>query len=166
MTPLLPALPDDARVWLFAFDGPAADVLPSVRAWLPSWTSHGRPVTADVAVVHDAVLAVGAMISAAELNAGVSGCGVDAMHHAVEAAAASAGRAILPTLLINWQDSAGHWQCSGRPAFRRAIADGTAGPSTPVLDLTLSTVDTLRRIGVVRPAGEAWTKHLFGRAAV
>lgn len=165
MTPILAPLPDDARVWLFAFDGPAGDVLPAVRAWLPSWTSHGRPVTAEAEVVHDAVLAVGAMISTAELNAGVSGCGVDAMQHAVESAAAGVGRALLPALLVVWQDGDGAWQASGRPAFRRAITDGAAEASTPVLDLTATTVGALRHTGVVHPAAEAWTGRLFGLAA-
>ena len=162
---ILPTLPDDARLWLFAFDGPADGVLPAVRAWLPSWASHGRPVTADAALVHDRVLAVGAMISTAELNAGVSGCGVDAMQHAVEAAAAGAGRALLPALLIGWQDRDGAWQASGRPAFRRAVADGAVGPATLVLDLTATTVGALRETGVVRPAAEAWTGRLFGLVA-
>ncbi len=163
---IFPSLADDARVWLFAFDGSAADVLPAVEAWLPSWTSHGRPVRAEAAVVHDAVLAVGAAITPEDFNAGISGCGVDAMQHAVEAAAGSAGRALLPALLVAWQAPDGRWQTGGRPAFRRALASGEAGPSTPVLDLTATSVGALRRDGVVRPAGEAWTARPFGLVPV
>jgi len=161
LTPLDP-LPDDARLWLFALDGPADEVLPAVLAWLPSWTSHGRPVRAGATVAHDTVLAVGAAISPEELNAGISGCGVDAMQHAVEDAARAAGRALLPALLITWEDADGRWQSGGRPAFRRAIAGGDVGPATRVLDLTPTTVGALRHDGVVRPAGEAWTGRLFG----
>ena len=162
MTPFFPTLPDDARLWLFAFDGPAADVRPAVDGWLPSWASHGRPVRAEAALVHDTVLAVGAAITPDELNAGVSGCGIDAMQHAVETAAARAGRALLPALLVTWQDREGQWQSGGRPAFRRAVASGEAGPDTPVLDLTATTVGALRRDGVIRPAGQAWTARPFG----
>lgn len=163
MTPLLPSLPDDARLWLFAFDGPADDVLPAVRGWLPSWTSHGRPVHADAAVVHDTVLAVGAAITPAELNAGISGCGVDAMQHAVEEAARASSRALLPALLITWMGADGWWRTGGRPSFRRAAASGDVGPATPVLDLTATTLGALRRDGIARPAGEAWTGRLLGQ---
>lgn len=161
---MLNALPDDARLWLFAFDGPAAGLVPAVRDWLPSWTSHGRPVRAEAQLAHETVLAVGAVIAPEELNAGISGCGVDAMQHAVERAAADAGRALLPSLLITWQSADGAWHTSGRPAFRRAVAGGEVAPTTPVLDLTPTTLAALRRDGVVRPAGTAWTGRLFGLA--
>ena len=86
------SLPDRARVWLFAASGPLSpDVLGAVRAFLPTWASHGRPVTAEADVLAERVLAVAALISPEEMNAGVSGCGIDAMTHAVESAFAEAG---------------------------------------------------------------------------
>lgn len=160
--PMLSALPDAARVWLFVLDGPVADVLPAVRAWLPRWQSHGRPVTAAAEAVAERVLAVGAVISPEEVNAGVSGCGIDAMRHAVEAAVSSAHRGLVPALDVVWVDAEGAWHADPRPAFRQHIARGTVGPATLVVDVTAETVGALRAGGALRPAAEAWTGRVFG----
>lgn len=160
----LAPLPDAARVWLFAFDGPAEAVLPALGAWLPSWASHGRPVAAAAEAVAERVLAVGAVISPEEMNAGVSGCGIDAMRHAVEAAVEAAGLALVPALSVTYGDAAGAWQTAARPAFRRLAREGAVGPSTPVVDVTHETVGALRAHGAVRPAAEAWTGRAFGLA--
>ncbi len=164
MTDTLSPLPDAARVWLFALDGPAEAVLPAVASWLPSWASHGRPVEARAEAVAERVLAVGAVISPEEINAGVSGCGIDTMRHAVDAAVASAGRALAPALSVTFREADGAWQTASRPTFRRLVAEGAVLAGTPVVDVTPETVGALRAVGAVRPAAEAWTGRAFGLA--
>lgn len=161
---MLASLPDAARVWLFALDGSAGAVLPAVQAWLPSWASHGRPVTAAAEAVSEHVLAVGAVLSADELNAGVSGCGIDAMRHHVDAAVAGAGQALVPALSILYRDAAGAWQAVPRPVFRRLARAGAIHAQTLVVDVTADTVGGLRAHGAVRPAADAWTGRAFGLA--
>lgn len=165
MPDVLAPLPDAARVWLFALDGPADSALPAVAAWLPSWTSHGRPVAARAEVVAERVLAVGAVISPEELNAGVSGCGIDAMRHAVEQAIAQAGLTLTPALSVTYCDAGGAWQTVARPAFRQQVASGAVTPATLVADVTPDTVGALRADGAVRPAADAWTGRVFGLAS-
>ena len=167
---MLHPLPDAARVWLFpldrTLDDAAADRLRQrLAAWLPSWASHGRPVQAEAEVLAGRALAVGAVISEADLNAGVSGCGIDAMERAVAAALDAEGVARAPALGVTYRDDAGEWATVARPAFRRLAREGAVGPETPVLDGTAETVRALRRHGVERPAGEAWTGRAFRLAA-
>ncbi len=162
----LPRLDGAARLWLVpldrTLDAHAAHALQrSVADWLPSWQSHGRPVRAQAAVLADRVLAVGAAISEADLNAGVSGCGIDAMERAVAQALDTHGIGRAPALGVTWRDADGAWQSAPRPAFRRLVRAGEAGPDTPILDTTAATVGALRAHGAERPAGETWAARAF-----
>ena len=130
-------LPDAARLWLFAFDGDPSPLLPDVRAFCRAWTSHGRPVTAAADVLAGRVLAVAAVLTEAEANAGVSGCGIDAMQHAVETAAVARrarAHARARRHLPRRRGRVGGHGAPGlpRPRGRRR---GSA-PQTRVLDLT------------------------------
>jgi len=157
-------LPPSARLWLFALDGPVPEaLLADVRAFCAGWTSHGRTVAAAADVLAEVVVAVAAQISDAEVNAGVSGCGIDAMQHAVEGAAARYDRALAPALAVTVRDAEGTWRTVPRPAFRRLVRDGEAGPETRVLDLTPATLGALTAAGgVERAAAEAWHGVSFG----
>lgn len=162
MSPL-DRLPPSARVWLFALDGDVPDgLLADVHAFCAQWASHGRPVPATADVLSGRVVAVAAQLSDAEVNAGVSGCGIDAMQHAVEAAAGRHGRALVPALSVVYRDDVGAWQTAARPAFRRLVASGEAGPETRVLDLTPATLRTLRAAGgAEQRAGDTWHAVAF-----
>ena len=167
---MLDPLPDAARVWLFpldqTLDSAKAEALRQRLAdWLPSWTSHGRPVQARAEVLAGRALAVGAVISEADLNAGVSGCGIDAMERAVADALDAAGLALAPALAVTFRDEGGAWQTVARPAFRRLVRDGAAGAETPLLDVTASTAGELRQRGAERPAGRTWAAQAFALAA-
>ena len=166
---MLDSLPDAARVWLFPLDRTLAtaeaDALrQSVADWLPSWQSHGRPVQAEAAVLAGRALTVGAVISETDLNAGVSGCGIDSMERAVAAALDAHALELASPLAVTFRDASGDWQNAPRPAFRRLTKSGEAGPETPVLDVTATTVGELRADGVERPAGETWAARAFALA--
>lgn len=164
---LLAPLPNAARLWLFAAtrdlaDGEAADLLTRVRAFVTGWTSHGRPVPAAAEGLHGRLLAVGALLAEDAVNAGVSGCGIDSLQHAVAAAAEAGGFAWLPPLDVLYRDAAGTMQAVSRAAFRRLARAGAVTSATPVLDLTLPTVGALRAGGVERPAAQSWHGRAFG----
>ncbi|HEX8385048.1 MAG TPA: hypothetical protein VF576_02635 [Rubricoccaceae bacterium] len=164
----LDRLPPTARLWLFTLDGAVPDaLLDDVRAFCAGWSSHGRPVQAVADGLTGHVLAVAALISDAEFNAGVSGCGIDAMQRAVEAAADRHGLALAPALSVTYRDGSGAWQTVARPAFRRLVGNGEVGPETRVLDLTPGTLGELREAGgPERPAAESWHGPVFGLQAV
>lgn len=162
---VLDSLPDAARVWLFpldqTLDPDRADALRQrLATWLPTWQSHGRPVQAEAEILDGRVLAVGAVISEADLNAGVSGCGIDAMERTVASALEDAGVALAPALGVTVRADGG-WTTMPRPAFRRLVRSGQAGSETLLLDVTADTVGDLRERGVVRPAGETWAARAF-----
>lgn len=161
----LPQLSGAARLWLFALDrqpdGDAlANALADVQAWLPTWASHGRPVQAEAAALEGRVLAVGAAITPEEINAGVSGCGIDAMQHTVEAALERHGLALAPALSVTYHHGSS-WRTVPRPAFRQLVREGTADGTTRMLDLTLDTVGALRTHGLSRPAAQTWVARAF-----
>ena len=160
---MLDALPDSARVWLVALDGDApAALLADVRAFCDAWTSHGRPVAAAAdALAGGRVVAVAALISEADVNAGVSGCGIDAMQRAVETAAQAHDLAVAPALSVTYRGADG-WKTASRPAFRRLVRSGEVGAETRVLDLTPTALGALRAAGgAERAAGEAWHATAF-----
>ena len=166
---MLASLPDAARVWLFPLDRTLSDaeadaLRRSVAGWLPSWTSHQRPVQAEAEVLAGRALVVGAVISEADLNAGVSGCGIDKMERAVAKALDAHGLALASPLAVTVRDESGDWRSLPRPAFRRLTKSGEAGPETVVLDVTATTVGDLRAHGAERPAGETWAARAFALA--
>jgi hypothetical protein len=156
-------------VWLFAAERPFAAqewqaILDRVGHFTASWQSHGRPVGAAAEVLEDRVLAVAGLITPEDLNAGVSGCGIDAMTREVDAAAADAGCRWAGNLDVFYHDGES-WQLVTRGDFRRLVAAGEITLETAVLDLTAGTLGHLREAGVVRPAGEAWHAAAFWQEA-
>ncbi|MEM0963979.1 MAG: hypothetical protein AAGK21_15740 [Bacteroidota bacterium] len=161
----LPSLPDAARVWLFpldrTLDAAAAGALRQrVAGWLPGWRSHGRPVQAEADVVEGRVLVVGAVISEADLNAGVSGCGIDAMEHVVAESMTVTGVQLAPALDVSVLRD-GSWETMSRPAFRRLVRSEEVDAETVILDVTPQTAGDLRQGGIARPAGETWAARAF-----
>ncbi len=164
---MLDTLPDAARLWLFALDrqpDALANALADVQVWLPTWASHGRPVQAEAETLEGRVIAVGAVISPEEMNAGVSGCGIDSMQHAVESAMERHGLALASALSVT-VEAEGAWQTLPRPTFRQLVREGAADGTTRVLDLTLDTVGDLRQHGLARPAADTWAARAFRLAA-
>lgn len=156
-----PDLPADARLWVFTADRalstPEQERLrDAMTAFLAEWTSHGRPVLGDAAVLHDRFLVVGA-----HLGGGVSGCGIDSLVHAVEAMGDDLGIAWGDGLQVAFRDGDGAVQTLPRPAFRQLVREETVTAATPVFDTTLASVGDLRAGGLERPAGSAWHGRVF-----
>ena len=81
----MPSTPSPRPAYLAARHKRRPDaLLADVQAFCAGWTSHGRPVEARAAVLAGRVLAVAARITEADVERGVSGCGIDAMQHAAE----------------------------------------------------------------------------------
>jgi hypothetical protein len=158
-------LPDEARVWLFAAERAFEPkewrtILERVRHFIADWRSHGRPVASAAEVLEGRVLAVAGVITPDDLNAGVSGCGIDSMMRAAEGAALEAGCRWAGNLDVLYDDG-DSWRAVSRSEFRQLVAAGAITLDTPVIDLTPGTVGALRRVGVARPAGEAWHAAAF-----
>lgn len=167
---LFPDFPDDARLWLFATDRDLADshrgsVHEAMKTFALNWRSHGRPVVADAALIEGRVLAVVALLAEGEVNAGVSGCGIDSLQNAVDAVAKALDFEWASGLDVVYRDSTGAVQSVSRPSFRGLAQDGSVSATTPVFDLTLTTLGALRQDGVERPAHSSWHGRVFRFAA-
>ena len=158
---LFPDLPAAARLWVFTADRALASseqerLRDAMTSFLAEWASHGRPVLGEAAVLHDRFLVVGA-----HLGGGVSGCGIDSLVHAVEAAGDALGIAWGDGLQVAFRDDGGAVQTLPRSAFRRLAREGVVTATTPVFDATLATVGALREGGLERPAGSTWHGRVF-----
>ena len=166
---LNPSLPDNARIWLFAADraltpDEQAALLDRLRPFIAAWKSHGRPVPGDVGILFDRVLVVGAHLSEDDFNAGVSGCGIDSLTHAVESTAAKLGFDWAGALDVLYYDVDGTLQTVSRSEFRRLAEEGAVTSDTLVLDLTTTSAGELRTHEIQRRVADSWHGGLIPRA--
>ena len=87
------------------------------------------------------------------------------MEHAVSGALETHSVARAPALSVLYRDAEGAWQSLPRPAFRRLVRSGDAGPGTVLLDVTAATVGDLRHGGIERQARDTWAARAFALAA-
>ncbi|MEL7363729.1 MAG: hypothetical protein AAFN13_16755 [Bacteroidota bacterium] len=163
---MLASLPDSARAWFFTAGRQLAptertNLLESLSPFLREWQSHGRPVPAEATVLYDRFLIVGAHIDDDAPNAGVSGCGIDAMTHAVMNAAEAVGVAWVDGLQIAYAQPDGTPCVVSRRAFRALARDGIVDGATPVFVTTLTTVGAVRSQGLRQPASCTWHGRTF-----
>lgn len=166
---MLDSLSSAARLWLFATDrslgrDEAPQLLGTLRPFLDTWRSHGRTVPAEATVLERRVLAIAAEIDSQALNAGVSGCGIDAMMQAVRHTLADRALRQLDALTVIYRAS-DTWAAVSRSTFRTLAARGEVNAETLVLDLTLDTLGDLRTHGLARRAGQTWHARAFSLAA-
>ena len=162
MNDLFPTLPDHARLWIYAADRPLsaseqADLLQTLRGFLTSWVSHGRPVQGRADVRHDRFLLLAGEVPGGE----ISGCGIDASVHAVEAAGAQFGITWLSPLGVFFRDASGGVRSLPRATFRKLVRTGEVTAETSVFDFTITTLGDVRRGRFERPAGETWHALVF-----
>lgn len=162
-SPLFPDFPDEARLWIYAADRPLEaseqeTLTETLDRFLASWTSHARPVRGAAQLLHDRFLLVAATLAE---DAAISGCGIDASVHAIEAAADTVGVRWLSPLVVCYRDADGTIQHLPRGAFRKLVRAGTVTAGTPVFDVSLTTVGALREQGLERPAGAGWHARAF-----
>ncbi|MDQ7040823.1 MAG: hypothetical protein Q9M35_07765 [Rhodothermus sp.] len=159
---LFAALPDEARLWIFAADRPLTEteshtLLEALRPFLANWQAHGRPVYGQAVVLHGRFLLLAGHVP----DGAISGCSIDAAMRAVQAAGESLGITWMSPLVVFYRAADGTVQHASRSQFRRLIAEGKVTAETPVFDLSLTTVGALRQGGFEKPAGQSWHAHVF-----
>jgi hypothetical protein len=162
-SPLLPDLPDAARVWIH----PSATVLPDdtqaalldrLGAFVDEWRSHQQNVDGGVAVLYDRfVVVAGARTDGAD----PSGCAIDDATHAVDAAAEAQGVEWVPALHVLYRAADGRIAAVPRPTFQERAEAGAVTTETPVFDPSVTTLGAVRRGGFEQPAGQSWHADAF-----
>lgn len=160
-TSFLESLPDDSRVWIYGIDrdlsdGEVARITDELEAFFSDWSSHGRHVSGEAAVVDNRFVVIGAHIPSGD----ISGCGIDKSIRVLKSLSDEIG--------FGWDTSLNVFyaaddcvQMASRAEFRQAAADKSVSGSTPVYDLTAQTLGDLRRAGLLRPASESWHGGAF-----
>ena len=155
-------LPQDARVWIYSLDRPlekedALQLKKDLEPFLESWQSHGRPVQGGWQLQEDRFIFIGALIPEAE----ISGCGIDASVHAIEAFTQLHNYRLLTGLHLFYRDENGAIQFLDRAAFRKKVRAGMISASTPVFDTSITSMQDLKSSGFELPAGQSWHATVF-----
>lgn len=156
------ALPDDARLWLVAFDGPvdAQFLAPEMEALLGRWRHKGVQYHGTWTLLEDRILAVAEPTLAVQ----PSGCAIDGMLRGVRQAAERLGLALQDAEAVLARLPGG-LRAFSRAELEARLADGTLGADTAVLDLALLTVGDLQSGRFERPLSVTWIGRKFLRTA-
>jgi hypothetical protein len=154
------ALPDDARVWVFAaaseLPGSASEqLLGAVDDFLGQWTAHGEPLVCSRAWRDDRFLAVGVDQS----TAGASGCSIDGLFRTLARLERALGTTMLGGGRVYYRDADGRVTVTTRAAFNQLVVEGRIGPDTPVFDTAITSAVAWRD-GFERPMRESWHAQL------
>jgi hypothetical protein len=155
------ALPDEARVWVFAADQAMTSsrleqVLKEVDSFLAGWAAHGAPLACARDWRDDHFLAIGVDESAA----GASGCSIDGLFRVLQRLRDATGVDLLPGGRVYWRDPNGTIRIAARPAFGRLAAEGGIDGATIVFDTTVESVGAWRD-RFEGPAAEHWHAELI-----
>ena len=158
------ALPDQARVWVFASDRPlegdeAATFLEDVDQLLAEWKAHGTPLRSARDWRDDRFLAIGVDPTAEQ----ASGCSIDSMFRGLQTLERRFATTLVGGGRVFYRDAGG----SPRLALRKEIAALTAAglltDATPVFDTSVTAAEAWRD-AFERPARETWVAALLAGA--
>ena len=155
------ALPDDARVWVFAADRPiggvAADrLLDHVDDFLDGWAAHGRPLSCARDWIEDRFLALGVD----QRDAHASGCSIDGLFRVLKALEPQLGATLLGGGRVLYRDADGRVQSTTRDEFSSMAVAGTVSKDTHVFDATVGTAGAWRE-RFETTAAESWHASLL-----
>jgi hypothetical protein len=161
--PLVPfaALPDDARLWVFAAAAPLDEVdaqklLAAVDGYLLQWQAHGHPLTAARDWRDERFLAV----AVDQRTEGASGCSIDGLFRTLQGLERAIGATLVAGGLVFFRDSLGLVHSLSREDFELLARAGNASRETPVFDTTVTTAGDYRA-HFERAAGESWHRTLL-----
>jgi len=160
--PLVPfaALPDSARIWVFASDvpltGPSSDTLLSeVDGYLDQWKAHGFPLRAARSWQDNRFLVIGIDPTAEQ----ASGCSIDDLFHALQRMQRTLGARLVGGGRVCYRDASGATQSTTREEFSALKNQGAIGPRTPVFDTSLTRLDDWKA-KFEMPLADSWAAAL------
>lgn len=155
------ALPDSARLWVFAATrrlspGERDTLLDAVDRFLDEWNAHRVPLDCARDVRHDQFL----LVAVDQEAAGVSGCSVDALVRTMKGLGQQLGVDLLDHASVFYRDGQGVIRVS-RDDFADAAARGAVTLQTTVFDNTVATAGALRAGAWEAPAAHTWHGRAF-----
>ncbi len=133
------ALPEDARVWVYAADRTLApdEVLTAqqyLAAFVADWTSHGDSLRAAAAVFDNRFVTLGLDLH----HAGASGCSIDKSVRAIQSLE-SALNCSLTNRLFVWVEQAGTWEKWTLGQVKKSWSSGEWPADTTLADTSAQT---------------------------
>ena len=156
------ALPDDARLWVFAAAHPLdaareRQVLDAADRFLAGWAAHGVPLRAARDWRDGRFLAIGVDQSVE----GASGCSIDGLFRALRALEPALGTTLLGGGRVYWRGADGLVHVAERGDFAAHATRGEIGGETPVFDTTVTTAGDWRA-RFEQPLRASWHAQLVG----
>ena len=161
--PIVPfsALPDSARIWVFASDRPivggAADtLLAEVDRYLADWRAHGVPLRSARDWRDEHFLTIGVDVDAEN----ASGCSIDGLFRALQQLQREIGAQLIGGGRVFYRGGSGI-ESTTREQFAERAKRGEISPEAPVFDPALTDLASWRA-KFEQPASKAWTARYFG----
>lgn len=154
-------MPPHARLWIFSADRPldAHDretILETADAFLDSWAAHGAPLTSARALEYDRFL----LVAVDEQAAGVSGCSIDALVHALQDVERKLGLKLLDHAPVSYREN-GSIKRVSRAEFSELAESGAVTQQTTVFDNTVQSIADVRNGKWETAASESWHGKVF-----
>lgn len=162
----LTALPDTARLWIFAAERALSlaerqALLADVDGFLMAWTAHGVPLACGRDWRHERFL----LVAVDEAAAGVSGCSIDALTRKLREHEKTLGLALLDNGPVLYREGNGIARVP-RGRFRALAEVGAVSPDTVVFDNTVQSLGALRAGRWETVARGSWHgRAFFGEAS-
>lgn len=162
-TLFFPTLSPQARLWIYGFARSFSEnekqLLSSrLSQFVNDWKTHGEVVSGDYAVVYDRFVLLAA-------DTGVSGCSIDSSVRVLKEFRAESGLDGLDRNLVFFKNAEGVLSLP-RAAFAAEVRKGAIATSTKVFDLTIESVDDLRKGLFEKTFAESWHARAFPLTAV
>jgi hypothetical protein len=154
------ALPDSARVWVFASDralagAPADTLLAAVDRFLADWKAHGVPLRCARDWREEHFLAIGVDINAEN----ASGCSIDGLFRTLQSLQREIGAQLVGGGRVFYRVN-GAVEMSNREEFAGRAKTGEVANDTPVFDTSITDAGAWRS-RFEQPASAGWTGSYF-----
>jgi hypothetical protein len=159
------ALPDAARVWVFASDRQlqgkeAEQLLGEVDRFLAQWKAHGAPLRCAREWRDDRFLAIGVDPTIEQ----ASGCSIDGLFRGLQSLERALNTRLVAGGRVFYRDAKGETQLVPRKDLSSLVASGRLTKRSPVFDTSITTADAWRSRFEV-PASDSWVGELIGAGA-
>lgn len=140
---ILHHLSNEARLWVIALDGDETGLqglLTRTRQFIEQWVSHSRPVQGAAVLEANRFLLVAGEVA----GGAISGCGIDALMHAIKEASTTEHCRLLSSMLIYYRSESGQVDYVSRGNFRKMVSEGLISSTTKVFNPGIYTLGALR----------------------
>ena len=152
---------DSDRIWIyqsnrFLTDAEVGLIQSSVNAFVASWATHGKPLRAEVMIVHNAFV----IVSVDEEQAKASGCSIDKSVNWISTLGRDLHIDFLDRMQIAYKDEQNTVQIIPMKEFELLASNKQIESDSLVFNNLVFTGNELKCAWLI-PASESWHKRFF-----